>query len=227
MAKTLCRFDHSGCSRVLWSPINWLIWRFVLYAQFVTEHLLVFVSVWTLLQSIIYSPNYDCWDLLQNCTLFNSLTTVFNIWYLDSFISKTVLYTNLMVMSSVIKSLYVCNDFEAWENNEISWCAVWSVFFVHIVHSGLIHVLMTYCSWKQKKIIYYDYFIFYYFSYTQSPSTERQHSSSQSVGSSELRKRETRTAKPGSPSLQDPYSLYKFDKVMSLWLKDKKLLVGF
>ena len=46
----------------------------------------------------------------------------------------------------------------------------------------------------------------------QSPSSER----SQNGSSSDLRKRESRNSKPGSPSLHDPYTLFKFDKVTVL-----------
>ena len=52
----------------------------------------------------------------------------------------------------------------------------------------------------------------FFVSFSQSPSSER----SQNGSSSDLRKRESRNSKPGSPSLHDPYTLFKFDKVIVL-----------
>ena len=73
--------------------------------------------------------------------------------------------------------------------------------------------LIAFCSYflMEFKLFSHGNFIFS-ISLTQSPSAERSQNGSQ-PGSTELRRRETRANKPGSPSLQDPYSLYKYDKV--------------
>lgn len=47
----------------------------------------------------------------------------------------------------------------------------------------------------------------------QSPSTERLTSTNMEGDGGDHRARETCVFKSGSPSIQDPYSLYKYDKV--------------